>query len=314
MANLPPAIFVMGPTAAGKTDLALNLHRKLPCDLISVDSALVYKGMDVGAAKPSPEELQQTPHRLIDILDPTEAYSAARFREDALAAMAEITSAGRIPLLVGGTMLYFRALEQGLAELPAADEQVRARLDAEMEQQGLAAMHQRLQQVDPDSAARIHPNDPQRIQRALEVYEITGQTMTELHAQAARDKFPYRLAKLIIAPEDRAILHKRIEKRFKLMLEQGFLDEVASLRARGDLDLSLPSMRAVGYRQVWEYLDGQYDYDEMVYRGVVATRQFAKRQFTWLRAEQGATWFDSESPELQNQALKYIISVLNLSD
>ncbi len=304
----------MGPTAAGKTDLAIELTHKLPCDLISVDSALIYKGMDVGTAKPSPQELQKSPHRLIDILDPTEAYSAARFREDALAAMADITSAGRIPLLVGGTMLYFRALEQGLAELPAADEKVRARLDAEMEQQGLAAMHQRLQQVDPESAARIHPNDPQRIQRALEVYEITGKSMTELHAQAASDKLPYRLAKLIIAPNDRAILHQRIEKRFKLMLEQGFLDEVESLRARGDLNISMPSMRAVGYRQVWEHLDGQYDYDEMVNRGVVATRQFAKRQFTWLRAEQGAEWFDSQLPDLHNKALKYIIFTLNISE
>ncbi len=304
----------MGPTAAGKTDLALALHEKLPSELISVDSALVYKGMDVGTAKPEPEVLRQAPHHLIDMLDPAEVYSAARFREDALAAMAEITAAGKIPLLVGGTMLYFRALEQGLADLPAADERVRARLDAEMEKHGLAAMHERLGQVDPDSAARIHPNDPQRILRALEVYEISGKSMTELHAQAERQRAPYRLAKLIIAPESRSILHQRIENRFMQMLAQGFVDEVATLRDRGDLDLSMPSMRAVGYRQVWAYLDGDYDYEEMVQRGVVATRQFAKRQFTWLRAEKGATWLDSESPNLLDQALKCITTALNISD
>ena len=313
MAHLPPAIFLMGPTAAGKTDLALDLYQRLPCELISVDSALVYRGMDVGAAKPSPEVLEQVPHRLINILDPAEAYSAARFREDALAMMGEITASGRIPLLVGGTMLYFRALEDGLAELPAADEHVRARLDAEMEKQGLAAMHSRLQLVDPESATRIHPNDPQRIQRALEVYEISGISMTELHAQAAKEPLPYRLAKLIVAPNERQILHQRIEKRFKQMLDQGFIEEVASLRSRGDLDLSMPSMRAVGYRQVWEYLDGKCSYEDMVQRGVAATRQFAKRQLTWLRAEQGAAWFDSESSQLQDQALKYIISTLSLS-
>jgi len=312
MESLPPAIFIMGPTAAGKTDLAVALQQRLGCELISVDSALIYKGMDIGTAKPSAQELQQAPHRLIDILEPTVAYSAANFRNDALAAMAEITAAGKIPLLVGGTMLYFRALEHGLADLPAADESVRARLDAEIEQYGLAAMHQRLQQVDPDSAARIHPNDPQRIQRALEVYEIRGKTMTELHAEAAKDKLQYRLAKIIVAPQDRSILHRRIEKRFKLMMEKGFVDEVVGLRQRGDLSLNLPSMRAVGYRQVWEYLDDQYDYDEMLQKGIVATRQFAKRQLTWLRAEQGATWLEGESPDLLEQALKYINSSLNI--
>jgi tRNA dimethylallyltransferase len=314
MAQLPPAIFVMGPTAAGKTDLALSLYDRLPCELISVDSALVYKGMDVGTAKPAPEVLQQAPHRLIDILDPAEAYSAARFREDALAAMAEITAAGRIPLLVGGTMLYFRALEQGLAELPAADAEVRARLDAELAEQGLTAMHRRLQAVDPEAAARIHPNDPQRIQRALEVYEITGRSMTELHAEVRKEALPYRLAKVIVAPTQRAVLHRRIEARFLRMLELGFVAEVQQLRKRGDLDLTLPSMRAVGYRQVWEYLDGKYDHDEMVRRAIVATRQFAKRQFTWLRAEQDAAWFDSESPGLLDQVLKYVESVLKIGE
>jgi tRNA dimethylallyltransferase len=304
MGVLPPTIFVMGPTAAGKTDLAIAL--------ISVDSALIYRGMDVGTAKPSAEELRLAPHRLIDILDPADAYSAANFRNDALAAMAEITAAGRMPLLVGGTMLYFRALEHGLADLPSADEAVRARLDAELAKHGLAAMHRRLQQVDPESAERIHPNDPQRILRALEVFEISGKSMTELHAEAARDRLPYRLAKLIIAPQERSILHQRIEKRFKLMLEKGFIDEVKRLRERSELSLELPSMRAVGYRQVWEYLDGLYDYDEMVHKGIVATRQFAKRQLTWLRAEQNAVWLDSESPNLLDQALKSIHSSLSM--
>jgi tRNA dimethylallyltransferase len=304
----------MGPTAAGKTDLALALHERLACELISVDSALVYRGMDVGTAKPEAEVLQRAPHRLIDILDPAEAYSAARFREDALVAMAEITAAGRIPLLVGGTMLYFRALEQGLSELPPADEAVRARLDAELEQHGLAAMHRRLANVDPEAAKRIHPNDPQRIQRALEVYEISGRPMTELQAEAVGNRLPYRLSKLIIAPQDRATLHERIEKRFRIMLEEGFIEEVARMRERGDLGLSMPSMRAVGYRQVWEYLDGNYGYDELIQRGVAATRQFAKRQLTWLRAEQDAVWFDSESEDLLEQALKYIKVTLNLLD
>ena len=314
MKNLPPAIFIMGPTAAGKTDLALALHEKLSCDLISVDSALIYEGMDIGTAKPEAELLAQVPHQLIDILDPVEAYSAARFREDALAAMAQISSSGRVPLLVGGTMLYFRALEHGLADLPAADERVRERLDAELQQKGLPTMHERLQQIDPDSAARIHPNDPQRILRALEVYEISGKSMTELHQQAVKQRAPYRLAKLIIAPKDRSTLHDRIEKRFQQMLTLGFVEEVAGLRERGNLDLSMPSMRAVGYRQVWEYLDGDYDYDEMVRRGVVATRQFAKRQLTWLRAEKDAIWLDSESSDLSNQALKCITTALNISD
>lgn len=304
----------MGPTAAGKTDLAIALAETLPCELISVDSALVYRGMDVGTAKPEPEILQRAPHRLIDILDPAEAYSAARFREDALAAMAQITAAGRIPLLVGGTMLYFRTLEQGLSQLPAADAAVRARLDAELEETGLAAMHKRLQQVDPQAAARIHPHDPQRIQRALEVFEISGKPMSELQARAAGNRLPYRLSKLIIAPLSRASLHARIEKRFKRMLEQGFINEVAGLRQRSDLALSMPAMRAVGYRQAWEYLDGKYGYEALVERGVAATRQFAKRQLTWLRAEQDAAWLDSEADDLLPQALKYISTTLNLSE
>ncbi len=314
MVNLPPAIFVMGPTAAGKTDLAIAISEKLPCELISVDSALVYRGMDVGTAKPEAEVLQRVPHRLIDILDPAEAYSVARFREDALAAMAEITAVGRIPLLVGGTMLYFRTLEQGLSRLPAADPALRARLDEELAGHGLSAMHRRLQQVDPAAAARIHPNDPQRILRALEVFEISGRPISELQAGAERNELPYRVSKLIIAPQARATLHRRIEQRFRGMLEQGFIDEVRRLRQRGDLELSTPAMRAVGYRQVWEYLDGKYGYDELLARGAAATRQFAKRQLTWLRAEQGAAWFDSGTEDLLTRALKYLSSSLNLDN
>jgi len=309
----PVAICVMGPTAAGKTDLAIALHERLGCELISVDSALIYRGMDIGTAKPSAEELARAPHRLIDILDPTEAYSAARFRDDALAAMTEIHDAGHIPLLVGGTMLYFRALEQGLAELPESDPEVRARLDADAARLGWAAMHERLKAVDPESAARIHPNDPQRIQRALEVYEICGKSLTELHAVTHDHEIPVGVVKLVVAPEDRKVLHQRIELRFRQMLEHGSIDEVKALRARGDLDLSLSSMRAVGYRQVWEYLDGEYDYETMVHKGVVATRQFAKRQFTWLRSHKDAVWFESASDDLLEQVLKYLQSVPNLS-
>lgn len=309
----PPAIFVMGPTAAGKTDLALRLFEHLPCELVSVDSALVYKGMDIGTAKPSPQLLANAPHRLIDILDPAQSYSAAGFRADALVVMAEITAAGRIPLLVGGTMLYYRALEYGLSELPAANEEVRARLDAEIAAAGLEAVHRRLAEIDPVAAARIHPNDPQRIQRALEVYELTGVSMTALCADSQRQKLPYSVAKIVISPTDRAVLHKRIELRFQSMLEQGFVDEVVRLRQRGDLNLSMPSMRAVGYRQVWEYLDGNYGYDEMIHKGVVATRQFAKRQLTWLRSDKGGLWFDGESDRLFDEVLKNLQNELGLS-
>ncbi len=309
----PPAIFLMGPTAAGKTDLALRLFDTLPCELISVDSALVYKGMDIGTAKPSQELLAHAPHRLIDIINPTESYSAASFCDDALLAMAEITAAGRIPLLVGGTMLYYRALEYGLSELPATDPVVRARLDAEFEDTGLSALHRRLMGVDPLAAARINPNDRQRIQRALEVYELAGVSMSQLCEGERRQKLPYALAKLIVAPTERATLHRRIELRFDAMLRQGFIEEVTRLRELEGLDLSMPSMRAVGYRQAWGYLDGNYGYDDMVSKGVAATRQFAKRQLTWLRSEVGAVWLDGESPTLFDDTLKYLRSELELS-
>ncbi|NLO79999.1 MAG: tRNA (adenosine(37)-N6)-dimethylallyltransferase MiaA [Xanthomonadaceae bacterium] len=297
MSSTPPIIWLMGPTAAGKTDLAIRIARRLPVEIVSVDSALVYRGMDIGTAKPEPHVLAEIRHHLVDILEPTESYSAAQFRADALEAIASILARGRIPLLTGGTMLYFRALEHGLSELPPADPEIRARLEREAHEHGWPALHARLAQVDPEAAGRIHANDPQRIQRALEVFEITGQPLSSLQKRAGGEPFPYPLAKWVVAPKDRSWLHARIAERFRQMLAKGFVDEVVALRARGDLDLSMPSMRAVGYRQVWEYLDGRYDYGAMVERGIAATRQFAKRQLTWLRAERDAEWFASEEPQ-----------------
>ena len=296
--DLPPAILLMGPTASGKTDLALALADRLPCDLISVDSALVYRGMDIGTAKPPPEVLARVPHRLIDVCDPADAYSAARFRDDALAAMAEITARGRIPLLVGGTMLYFRALQRGLSPLPKSDPSVRADLMERADRLGAQAMHRWLAEVDPDAAAQIHPNDPQRVQRALEVILLTGQPMTELW-RARCEPLPYRTLKLVRSPRERATLHRRIAARFEAMLEAGFKDEVRRLWQRGDLPAELPSMRSVGYRQMLQYLLGDYSYAEMTERAIVATRQLAKRQYTWLRSEPGCTWIWDDEPVLE---------------
>lgn len=281
----PPVICLMGPTASGKTGVAVELVQQLPLDIISVDSALVYRGMDIGTAKPDADTLRIAPHRLIDIRDPVQPYSAAEFRDDALQEIAATHAAGRIPLLVGGTMLYFRALEQGLSDLPSADPEVRARLEAEAQAGGWAAMHERLARIDPSAAARIHPNDPQRIQRALEVYEITGLSMTELFNRSSDTPPALDFLKIVLAPADRAVLHERIRQRFDIMLEQGFLDEVSALRARGDLEPDMPSMRAVGYRQAWAHLDGKLSGQEWVERAIVATRQYAKRQLTWLRSE-----------------------------
>ena len=290
--NLPTAIFLMGPTASGKTALAINLRKILPVELISVDSALIYKGMDIGSAKPSQEELAQAPHRLLDILDPAQAYSAADFRRDALAEMAQITAAGRIPLLVGGTMLYYKALLEGLSPLPSADPEVRARIESDAKAQGWDALHRQLQSIDPVAAARIHPNDPQRLSRALEVYRISGKTLTEL-TQTKGEQLPYRTLQFAIAPTDRELLRQRIAERYKLMLSQGFEQEVRALYQRGDLHADLPSIRCVGYRQMWEYLEGKMSYDEMVYRGIVATCQLAKRQMTWLRGWENVTWLET---------------------
>lgn len=301
---LPPAILLMGPTASGKTDLAIALRDRLPVELISVDSAMVYRGMDIGTAKPGAAELARAPHRLIDICDPSEAYSAAAFRTDALKVMAEVTAAGRIPLLVGGTMLYFRALQRGLSDLPQAHPEVRARLEALLAEQGLSALHRRLAAVDPVAAGRIHPNDPQRTLRALEVWEVTGRPLSELQREAG-PVMPYRPIKLVRAPLDRATLHARIDRRFDAMLEAGLADEVRALVARGDLDPELPSMRSVGYRQVWAWLRGEYDRSTMVERGKAATRQLAKRQMTWLRSEPAAHWLD-ESADVVRQAIETV--------
>ena len=292
--KLPPAIFVMGPTASGKTDLAIKIRKHFPVELISVDSALIYRDMNIGTAKPTAEELQQAPHRLIDILDPSEVYSAANFREDALQEMRDITASGRIPLLVGGTMLYYRALQYGIADLPDANPVIRQRLEDEAKEQGWGMLHQRLAKIDKQAAARIHENDAQRIQRALEVYEITGKPLTQLHQEAKYDACPYNLLKIGLLPEERSWLHERIARRFEIMLEQGFVDEVKGLYERGDLSSELPAIRAVGYRQVWDYLSGNIDFNTMQERGIVATRQLAKRQITWLRSEQELNVFNAE--------------------
>ncbi|MDD1510053.1 tRNA (adenosine(37)-N6)-dimethylallyltransferase MiaA [Pseudomonas sp. CNPSo 3701] len=318
MSSLPPAIFLMGPTASGKTDLALALARVLPCELISVDSALVYRGMDIGTAKPDRATLEAFPHHLVDIRDPSEAYSAADFRRDALASMADITERGRIPLLVGGTMLYYKALLEGLADMPGADAEVRAELEAQAERDGLAALHAELQAVDPQSAARIHPNDPQRLVRALEVFRVSGMTMTQLREQQSEAAtegggLPYTVAQLAIAPAQRQILHERIAKRFDLMLEQGFVAEVERLHRRGDLHGEMPSIRAVGYRQVWDHLEGRLSAAQMRERGIIATRQLAKRQFTWLRSWQNVHWLDSLDCDNLPRALKYMATVSILS-
>ena len=291
----PLAIAIMGPTATGKTDLAIELVKHFPCEIISVDSALVYRGMDIGSAKPTKEELAVAPHHLIDIREPDQTYSAANFRNDSLALMKDIYSRGKIPLLVGGTMLYFKALQEGLSPLPAADEEVRTKLEQQAKETGWEAMHERLQQIDPQAAERIHRNDPQRIQRALEVYEITGQPMSLLWKQQESEKLPFRLLKIILFPEDRSVLHQRIEKRFHSMLDHGFIDEVQDLKKYQNVSLDLPSMRSVGYRQALEYLEGQYDYDEMINKGIYATRQLAKRQITWLRKEKDGNFYDPET-------------------
>lgn len=310
--TLPPAILLMGPTASGKTALAVDLCKRFPCDIISVDSALVYRGMDIGTAKPDAELLQQAPHRLIDIRDVTQPYSAAEFREDALREMEQITQAGRIPLLVGGTMLYFRTLEQGIAELPAADPAVRAQLEQEAAELGWNAMHQRLQQLDPVAAQRIHPNDPQRIQRALEVHVLTGKSMTEWFALADSTPSPYHFIKLVLAPGDRDVLHARISERFDAMLAQGFIDEVRGFYQREDVQADLPAMRAVGYRQAWMYLQEKYSMEELRERGIIATRQYAKRQLTWLRSEENAHWFDSSEGVPLEQVESFLKDAMSL--
>lgn len=301
----PLAIFLMGPTASGKTDLAIQLRQQLPVEVISVDSALIYRGMDIGTAKPSKAELALAPHRLIDICDPAESYSAANFRTDALREMQEISAQGKIPLLVGGTMLYYKALLEGLSPLPSADEKVRSEIEAKAALIGWGGLHQELSKIDPISAQRINPNDSQRINRALEVFYLTGKTLTELTAQKG-EALPYDILQFAIAPEQREVLHRRIEQRFHKMIELGFQQEVEKLYRRPDLNENLPSIRCVGYRQMWEYLRGDYDHDEMVFRGICATRQLAKRQITWLRGwTSPIQWLDSLQPA---QALEKVLT------
>lgn len=295
-----PAILLMGPTGAGKTDLAARLVAQFPLEIVSVDAAMVFRGMDIGTAKPSPELLARAPHHLIDLIDPAESYSVAQYLADAGAAMDAIVARGRAPLLVGGTMLYFRALQSGLARLPAADPAIRERLDARALAAGWPALHAELARLDPVSAARIRPGDRQRIQRALEVIEQTGRPMSSQLAENLRGATRPGDLPLVLAPADRGALFERIGQRFDAMLRQGLVGEVAALRARGDLHSALPSMRLIGYRQIWEHLEGGISLGEAALKAVAATRQLARRQLTWLRAEPGAQWFDAfdaPSPE-----------------
>lgn len=303
----------MGPTAAGKTDLAIFLAKNLPVEIISVDSALIYKQMDIGTAKPDAETLKQFPHHLVNIIDPKNAYSAGRFRQDALKLMAEITQRGNIPLLVGGTMLYFKALQYGIANLPEANADIRANLEQELQRFGLLHLHNRLSEVDPVSAKRIHVNDPQRLLRALEVYDISGKSLTEL-TEHSDFLLPYRVIKIILAPFDRKILHQRIADRYQKMMSTGFIDEVKKLYERGDLHSDLPSIRAVGYRQAWSYLYGEYDESTFIDKAIIATRQMAKRQLTWLRAQNDGVWFDSGKDLPNEPVLSFVRSALSESD
>lgn len=297
----------MGPTASGKTSAAVELLQRLPVELISVDSALVYRDMDIGTAKPDAATLELAPHHLIDVIAPTEAYSAAQFRADALRLMADITARGKIPLLVGGTMLYFKALQGGLGELPQADLAVRARLDAEALAIGWPAMHAKLAKIDPETAARLMTTDSQRIQRALEVCELSGKTMTRLFAEQSATALPYRLLKLALVPSERKVLHDRIALRFEQMLQAGLIDEVKALRAKYPaLTADLPSMRCVGYRQTWQYLDGEFGLEELREKGIAATRQLAKRQLTWLRGMDDTVELDCLDAAVNEKLLQYI--------
>jgi tRNA dimethylallyltransferase len=287
----PLAVFLMGPTASGKTDLALSWAERWPLRLISVDSALVFRGLDIGTAKPDAVIRARIPHALVDLRDPQQSYSAAEFRHDALAAMRAAVAGGGVPLLVGGTGLYFSALERGLSKLPAADSELRARLAGEAERVGLAALHERLAAIDPVAAARIHRNDPQRIVRALEVIELTGRPLSAQQGSVGA-RLPFRILKLALVPRERAVLHRRIAERFAAMLDAGLIEEVRRLRQLPGIHADLPAMRAVGYRQVWQHLDGAFEREELLARGIYATRQLAKRQLTWLRGEFDAFWFD----------------------
>lgn len=300
----PLAVAIMGPTASGKTAAALAIAERIPSEIISVDSALVYRGMDIGTAKPSQEELAAVPHHLIDIIDPLDSYSVAQFRTDTLRLVDEISTRGKLPLLVGGTMLYYKGLQDGLDDLPGADPQVRAALDEEATRLGWPALHARLKQLDPVTAERLKPNDSQRIQRALEIIQLSGKPMSELLALRAKEELPFTLQSFALEPSDRSVLHERIARRFDIMLSGGGLQrEVEGLRARGDLDPGLPSMRCVGYRQMWEYLDGKIDHATMRETGIIATRQLCKRQLTWLRSMPERIVIDCLAPDATQQVL-----------
>ena len=297
---------LMGPTASGKTQLAINLLKQFPFEIISVDSAMVYRGMDIGTAKPDLETLQKAPHRLIDFRDPSEAYSAAQFKADVIKEIKNIQALNRIPLLVGGTMLYFRALQQGLSEMPSANAELREQLTQRALEEGWSSLHAELLQADPTAGNRIHSNDAQRIQRALEVYLLTGRTMTSWQQTTEAEFADYRFINIAITPDDRVILHTRIAARFTQMLEDGLIEEVKVLMARGDLTLDTPAIRSVGYLQVWEYLEGKYSFDEMKEKGIIATRQLAKRQLTWLRSWPDLEWFNSEDVALTDKVTALI--------
>ncbi len=317
MSTLPPAIFLMGPTASGKTNVAVELAQRLPVELISVDSALVFRDMDIGTAKPDAATLARAPHHLIDIIDPTAAYSAAAFRRDALRLMHGITQRGKIPLLVGGTMLYFKALREGLSDLPQSDPEVRAELDAEIAQHGIQHLHQQLAEIDAETAARLHPTDTQRIQRAMEIYRITGQPMSALINKSkqeestlweaaptgARSLLPYHITSIALVPSDRAQLHARIATRFKAMLALGLLDELRALREKYPLHSNMTSMRCVGYRQAWQFMEGEINETQLLETGLAATRQLAKRQLTWLRSMPDNIELDCLAPDLERMVL-----------
>lgn len=310
--NSPLAIFLMGPTASGKTGLAAELAQRLPVELISVDSALVYRGMDIGTAKPDADLLARAPHHLIDIIPPTEAYSAGQFRSDALRLMSEITGRGNIPVLVGGTMLYFKILQGGLSDLPQANEPVRADLLVQADQQGWPALHARLAQVDPETAARLEPNDAQRIQRALEVHALTGKSLTQHFREGRGSELPYRLLKVALMPSDRAVLHQRIADRFDSMLANGLLQEVNHLRSDYPaLTLSMPSMRCVGYRQAWQHQEGEFDLATLRDKGIAATRQLAKRQMTWIRGMSNVTHMDCTNTQSKDSGFTRMNSLID---
>jgi len=303
--KLPPVICLMGPTASGKTALAMELYKNLPCDIISVDSALIYKSMDIGTAKPTAKELAEYPHRLINLKDASESYSAAEFCSDALREIESIRAKNRIPLLVGGTMMYFKSLIEGISPLPEANPEIRANIESEAEAHGWEYVHQQLAKFDEVAAKRIHPNDPQRITRAIEVYRLTGKTLSAL-TEIKGDRLEGDVLQFAITPKDRKDLHERIALRYEQMMTQGFENEVVKLKERKDLHENLPSIRCVGYRQMWQYLNGEFDHEEMIFRGICATRQLAKRQLTWLRNWPEIQWLHMEDKDNLQQIMSAV--------